>query len=334
MDFVNNSEGVIILGGPGFQMNMYPGVYKLSLILDSIEVPIYTLGSGWKGIPGDKTSEKLYRFSDSSRKLLDMMEKTYAGMSCRDQKTLGVLKNNGYENVTMTGCPVWYDIPSLNKEFIVPESIRKIIFTPAQSPVYADQSIDVMQLIKNKYPEVHVTVSFHRGLGEADEYTPESDAVNTRKLAGVAELLGFETMDVSYDADKLKIYDVYDLHIGYRVHGHLYFLSKRRPSVLIHEDGRGNGVTELLNSPGIDAYKASKIFAFIFGMFRPNIFLANAYGKIGYKRNKDLLPELTAVLDRLESTQFAEYRDTMNIIDDHYRVMEGYIQKMVHGEVE
>ena len=198
LDFVNSSQGIIILGGPGFQMHMYPKVYKLSSELESIKVPIYILGSGWKGIPGDKTTEKLYRFSDSSRKLLDMMEKTYAGMSCRDQKTLRVLKNNGYENVTMTGCPVWYDISSLNKEFIVPESIRKIVFTPAQNPMYADQSMAVMQFIKDRYPEAHVTVSFHRGLNKVDEYTSESDAANTRKLAEAAGALGFETVDASY----------------------------------------------------------------------------------------------------------------------------------------
>lgn len=333
LNFVNKSKGIIILGGPGFQMDMYPQVYKLSLNLHSIEVPIYILGSGWKGVPGDATTEKLYRFSDSSKTLLDRMEKTHAGISCRDQKTWRVLKNNGYRNVTMTGCPVWYDIPSLNKEFMIPESIQKIIFTPAQNPAYADQSMAVMRLIKNTYPHAHVTVSFHRGIGKDDEYTPESDAANTKNLAGAAEALGFEAVDVSYDADKLYIYDTYDLHIGYRVHGHLYFLSKRLPSVLIHEDGRGNGVTELLKTPGVNAYRVSPIYASAFGMFRTNGFMAKAYSRIGYRQNKTLLVELTAVLDRLTATGYAEYRDTKDIIDGHYAVMKAFIQKMVHGEV-
>lgn len=121
IEFVNNSEGIIILGGPGFQMNMYPVVYKLVNNLNNIKVPIYTLGSGWYGRPGDETTEKLYHFSNSSRELINRIEHTYAGISCRDYQTERVLKNNGYSNITMTGCPVWYDLKSIGKQFVPPK---------------------------------------------------------------------------------------------------------------------------------------------------------------------------------------------------------------------
>ena len=37
-----------------------------------------------------------------------------------------------------------------------------------------------------------------------------------------------------------------DLHIGYRVHSHLYMLSQRKPTVLIAEDARGESQNSTL----------------------------------------------------------------------------------------
>ena len=330
--FVNRSEGVIILGGPGFQMNMYPGVYKLRNDFTEIKVPIYTLGSGWKGKPGDKITEKLYKFTDSAQLLLNSMEKTYAGMSCRDHQTVRALKNNGYKNITMTGCPVWYDLQSLGKEFRVPRELKKIVFTPAQDYIYSDQSIAIMNYLSSSFKDSNIIVSFHRGIGEVDEFTPEADAINTEKLANHALKLGFEVADVSYDADKLNFYNDCDLHIGYRVHAHIYFLSKRLPSILIHEDGRGNGVTEALNSPGINAYKVSSFFSKLFGLFRTNEFLAKVYGRIGLKLNDNLIDELDKVLNDIQNSNYAVYKKTSEFIDEHYKVMEGFIKKMIYGK--
>ena len=53
LDLVNGSKGIIILGGPGYQPQMYPKIYKLTNPLEKIQVPIIPLGLGWKGFPGD-----------------------------------------------------------------------------------------------------------------------------------------------------------------------------------------------------------------------------------------------------------------------------------------
>ncbi|GEQ32267.1 hypothetical protein B795N_01490 [Marinilactibacillus psychrotolerans] len=332
MNLINGSQGIIILGGPGYQMNMYPGVYKLRKDFTEIKVPIYTLGSGWKGKPGDRTTEKLYKFTDSAKFLLNSMEKTFAGMSCRDHQTVRALTNNGYKNITMTGCPVWYDLQSLGKEFQAPQKLNKIVFTPAQDYVYSDQSIEIMNYLKERFNDSKIIVSFHRGIGEVDEFTPESDAINTKKLANHASDLGYEVVNVSYDTNKLKFYNDCDLHIGYRVHAHIYFLSKRLPSILIHEDGRGNGVTEALNSPGIDAYTVSTIFSRLFGVFNTNDFLAKAYGRIGLKLNMNIINELDSTLNNIQNSNYATYQKTSKFIDEHYKVMEGFIKKMIYGK--
>jgi hypothetical protein len=329
IQFVNNSEGIIILGGPGFQMNMYPGVYKLVSDLNDIKVPIYTLGAGWKGVPGDRTTEKLYQFTSSAKKMLDEMEATRGGMSCRDYQTERTLKNNGYKNVTMTCCPVWYDLDSIGRKFDAPQNIKRIIYTPAQEEVFSNQSIEVLDFLKKRYSDAEIIVSFHRGIGEADQYTPEWDAKNTLKIAEAAQEMGAEVIDVSFDASKLRIYDDCDLHIGYRVHAHIYFLSKRMPSILLHEDGRGNGVSEALYSPGIDAYKALNLYSKIFGMFNKNSKVLSIYKKLAFKVNENIINDLENLLTELEKNNYECYQRTSEFIDSHYKVMERYIRDIM-----
>lgn len=330
IDFVNKSEGIIILGGPGFQMNMFPGVYKLFSDLSKIKVPIYTLGTGWKGKPGDKTTEKLYHFLKPSVELINKINETSAGISCRDYQTVNVLKNNAFNNVTMTGCPVWYDIPSIGKEFLPPKKISKIVYTPAQDELFSDQSIEVLKFIINRFKDSKIIVSFHRGIGEVDKYTDLNDANNTQKIATVAKKLGAEIVDVSYSAEKLNFYDECDLHIGYRVHAHIYFLSKRLPSILLHEDGRGNGVSDALKSPGIDGYKIPKLHSLLFSMFNHNYYLSKIYSKIGMKLNKNIINELDQTLKVIESTNYSSFIKTSKFIDEHYKVMEKFIKKMIN----
>ena len=60
---------------------------------------------------------KSKKFNNDSKRLLDNIHSTVESSSCRDDITFNVLKNCGYQNVTMTGCPVWYDIDSIGKDF-------------------------------------------------------------------------------------------------------------------------------------------------------------------------------------------------------------------------
>lgn len=330
VEFINNSQGIIILGGPGFRQNMFPGVYKIVDNVEDINVPIHTLGVGWKGVPGDKTTEKLYRFNNTSTHFLEKMNESVAGMSCRDYQTERVLINNGFENVTMTGCPVWYDINSLKKDFIPPSKIKKLVYTPAQDSFYYKQSIEVLEFLVNKYSEAEIIVSFHRGIGQVDQFTTEEDAENTKKLAEASENLGAKIVDVSFDDTKLSFYDSCDLHIGYRVHAHIYFLSKRLPSILLHEDGRGNGVSEALNSPGINAYKSSKFYSKFFGVFNRNSRILSLYKKMAFKLEPKIIHNLNNLISELENNNYAQYKKISAHIDENYNTMKNFIKKITN----
>ena len=93
-------------------------------------------------------------------------------------------------------------------------------------------------------------MSFHRGIWP-DKHTSLKSAIGYVIMCALAKILirNVEIRDVSYDLDKIAFYDDCDFHLGYRVHAHLYFLSKRLPSILINEDGRGEG---MVTSLGMD----------------------------------------------------------------------------------
>lgn len=52
--------------------------------------------------------------------------------------------------------------------------------------------------------------------------------------------------------DYLKLYRECDLHIGSRLHAHLYFLSLRKPSFLTYVDDRMLGFSQMLGFPVCD----------------------------------------------------------------------------------
>ena len=57
----------------------------------------------------------------------------------------------------------------------------------------------------------------------------------------------------AYDGKAVMAYEGSDMHIGFRVHGHLWTLSQRRPSFLLNEDARGRAAQEALGLQSFDA---------------------------------------------------------------------------------
>lgn len=64
--------------------------------------------------------------------------------------------------------------------------------------------------------------------------------------------------DISGSKEGFKQYDECDLHIGFRVHAHIYNISMGNPSILINEDARGAGVNDALGIRNIDIGKYLK----------------------------------------------------------------------------
>ena len=258
IDAINDTKAIIICGGPGIKKNFYPSIYPLTKNIDEIKVPIILFGTGWSELPGTDNDIKNYEFSNASLNALKKISSSFNFISCRDYNTVKILSNNGFTNAIMTGGPAWYDIRHISKPFIIPKTIEKIVFTPAQNEIYYQQTVEIMEMLRTTFPNATLYCSFHRGLLE-DEFTSKKEAFRLNNLQKVGLKLGFKIVNAAYDLENIKFYERCDLHVGYRLHGHINFLSLRKPSFLLHEDSRGRGFSEALGLPGIQAWEQSVI---------------------------------------------------------------------------
>ena len=247
---INSAKALVIGGGPGIQEDMYPSTYPLVKILDDIKTPIVTLGVGWKGVPGDSlTIYRDYTISSQSIALLQKMK----AIGVRDIYTSRTLKRMGISNVSFNGCPVWYDQRYIGKRMDIPKKISQIVITPSQNALFHGQSVDLVKEVRSLFPQATIYVSFHRGI-EPDKYTSQSESTNIKKMVSEMKQYNVIIKDTSYNLENIAFYEECDIHLGYRLHAHIDFLSMRKPSFLLHEDGRGNGFSDTIGLPGINAW--------------------------------------------------------------------------------
>lgn len=262
LDIVNGSCAVILTGGPSLQKKMYPGVYALCDCLDSILPPMVTLGVGGNSLSTGWSGTHGYVFTRQTQALLTRLSSNGLFNSVRDYHTLNILNHAGVENVSMTGCPAIY-----RKEFIGSQgggflnSPRRIGFSLGacfkKSGSLERQTKSVISSLRNNFPASEIIVAFHHPLDNSYFEAHGASKKFYSKQLEFAEWVkgeGFSSVDVSGSADKLsEFYDSCDLHVGYRVHAHLYCLSSNIPSFLIAEDGRGAGQLGVLGG-GIPAF--------------------------------------------------------------------------------
>jgi len=164
LDRVNGSRALILCGGPAYQFGMGRTVYPIVEELDRIKVPIISFGLGWKGIPGDEHDVQRYGFRDSAKPLFHRLRNDFAYAGCRDYLTWRVLRRHGFENAWMTGCPAWYDPDHFDHGLVVPGTVGKVVVTPAEHPVFKEQSANVIRSVRRLFPHADILCSFHRGI--------------------------------------------------------------------------------------------------------------------------------------------------------------------------
>lgn len=252
---INEADALIIAGGPAYLPNVYPDTIPLVDDLSQIKTKIVPVGLGWYG---EELNEQYiytkYKFTDKTKELLKRLEKDAHSLSCRDYYSCRVLHANAFANITFTGCPAWYDVKYLDKvdakEFHK-ENIKKIcVSDPAVSQNIGQLKL-LIQYLHKTFHQAEISVVFHR---------EENDSNYQKTEQELKALYGDKVncYNISYSAEGFSIYDDCDLHVGFRVHAHIYNLSHRNLSVLIEEDGRGAGVNEALSLPRITAYNLYK----------------------------------------------------------------------------
>ncbi len=328
VETVAKARAVVVGGGPGVLPSMYPKIYPLfsdPAKLRELGVPLRLLGVGWFASRGDAPEMRRFAWTPETKAFLEVMVDALA-ISTRDAVTRRLLLAKGLSDVTMSGCPVFYDLRHLGEPYRRPADVRMVVYTTPQSPRYVSQSLELLRAVVERFPGARVIAAFHRGL-QADEFTAPAEAARFTEMAKRCAELGAEVRDVSYDLDKIAFYDDADFHIGYRVHAHLRFLSGRKPSVLLEEDGRGRGFAEVLPAPSIRAWEIPQLGrALLPALPYAPTRLERRFARMSAA--PDAIDRAMAAVDAFIAGDDGPYERAVEAIEATYPVMKGFIERI------
>lgn len=220
---------------PGFRVSI-EGSEILDTRLKYIEnaimenIPVFCLGSSWCAYPGNEfqTGAKI---NPKERALLRyIINDRKSIFTVRDVLTGKFVRKNGLECI-LTGDIGLYDPVILDPQIGINENVEvKTIGISLPHNIYHYSYVERLKEILegNGYAVYRIT---HQKL--IDKKYFDIDA------SGEAEALD-------------EAYKNIDLHVGFRLHGHVYFLRNRRPSFLLAEDGRGNGHLKTFETANVD----------------------------------------------------------------------------------
>ena len=327
---VNESKALILLGGPALVKGMRPRIYKMTENLDDIKVPIILMGIGWKSISGNWDDTYNYSLNEEDIKLLDKINNSGYISSVRDYHTLNTVQFKGFDNFLMTGCPAYYDLDFINKEVSNP-TINKIAFSLGVSFIESSSMEKLMKenILKTKeaFKDKDFEVVFHHALNKEKflsvhgSTTKHSDKHN--KFAKWLEIQNIKYIDISGSAENLmNYYKTVDVHIGYRVHAHIFMNSISKFSILISEDGRAKAVKNVIGGIVLDGYLNFK-----------EDFLSKILNRLidSYDRssvNNDLTKELLNNIDYENNIDYLRIKNSRKQIDSNFIIMKKFIRQL------
>lgn len=308
VDYYNSFDSIIIGGGP-IADNSLLGSDSFDIMskLNQITTPISLIGVGWYGASISSEDVFTYTIASDLKDKLCTIAQSGGMIGVRDVITQYVLANNGIGSV-VTGCPVWYSedlcVSSLSEK--VSLSPNKIVISnagitkdPSAHEIVAHQTQLLVNLLQKLFPQADLMFTFNGGID-----TKYSTPCN-RAIADFLKEKNIPYYDISGSAEGFDLYDDADLHVGYRLHSHLYCLSKGIPSLLIEEDARGGGANITLGTPRVTAYDS----------------LEHA------QRNPYFEKELEAVLREYQSSGYLAFINALERVNLYLPIMENAIKR-------
>lgn len=223
---------------PGFSVSegVYRGIFALFSDLDCLS-NFFPIGCSFQQplLAGVSPSE--FKYSNQTADFLAGLADKFGPYPCRDALIVEILQRNDIPAV-YCGDLALYDENILNRCFAPPDPVQSAVFTIGHLPKYVPQSLQTLELMRSTFPEARLYVSFHS--------KPTEHALT---VARHAFELGFTELRPYGQSKNLDCYNGIDVHVGYRLHGHIYFLRNKKPSILLAEDVRSYG---LWRTPGVN----------------------------------------------------------------------------------
>lgn len=300
IDF-NNYDVVILGGGPYFDDRIVKELFIPLFDFDKIKIPVHLFGCGIYGNNCSKHAIFNKRFNNITLDFFNNIVKTGGTLGCRDVITYTVMKNNGLNNVYLTGCPAWFDIDNIDRDFSFvrnKSSVKRIAISDPgltknqdEQRTRALQAISVIKKINTIFPDSAILFSFNNGI--KTKYSSECNDI----IFNYLKENNIEVVELVNSAKLFSKYNNVDLHIGFRVHSHIYSLSKRIPSILIEEDIRGFGMNETFGLPHLLSFDE------------------NMMNKNTYSPNETLCLEIESLINYFDYTNYFSFQNVFSYLD-------------------
>ena len=305
IDYLNSFDGIVFAGGPIYSPDIYPKSIPFVNDLTKISPPVIFMGGGcWSNIYNSHLTTDSKSFF-----LLGCKHKIPLG--CRDWYTYRFLKNQGFSDIIMTGCPAWYDLDNINKLQIKKAgTIKKICISEPANNYNIGLLNQLVYWLRSNFKDASLNLVIHR---------EEKTQIESLKEKWKDEI-DLNTIFIPGSSDGFNIYNDADLHIGFRVHAHIYNLSRRNFSILINEDIRGKGVNHALGLESIDVN-------YDYNIIRKKRIIKDYYlCQLSQKRIDNKIKQINDVIDFHIKTNFKNYEEAFAKMKYYYKYMENHIQ--------
>jgi hypothetical protein len=271
---------------PGFSVsnNVYPELFRLYSDLSRLPV-FFPIGCSFQHPTASLQSFLEYKYNNETLDFLKFVVSKSGPLPCRDQLIVDLLSRHSIPAI-YSGDLVLFDPVFINNRFVPPASIKSIVFTVQHHAKYFEQSLEVLDLINRLYPDACKYVSMHS--------KPNNCSL---KVVKYAVGIGFDLLDLYGESKNLDAYNGMDLHVGYRLHGHISFLRRRKPSILMVEDAR--------------SYGFSRTSGTSYGCL-------DAYDEVNDRVSLSAVRELESFLAGQSISCFEGFKSVFNFIDQTY----------------
>lgn len=220
---------LIVFACLAIRENMASKTYPFMQEILKTNIPLIVLAAGTQLTSKTNSSSLFQPLDKSTMLLLKRVSEKSILFSTRGALSQAFCKRNGIKNSIFTGDVAFFDSRFNDRLFqpVEKKMITKIaISDPHYSHLYIYSFIYLINSLKQLFPNAEIQLLQHGKSPLIEEKCQE---------------LGVSINQIYKNPDSgLDEYDKFDLHVGYRVHGHVSALKRRIPSYLIEQDGRGN----------------------------------------------------------------------------------------------
>lgn len=248
--------------------------------------------------------------------LKDLAEK------CEYFTTRGALTQNyceeiGIDSAELSGDVAFYSDDQTLDRKISFQSIRNIAISDPHKPqLYLSSFAALVRQVQDIFPESKITVVQHGTNETIDTFCREK---------GISSFKAYEDKHSGLD-----VYDKIDMHVGFRVHGHVSALKRGKLSYLLEQDGRGcdYGLTinEKLSVPNYLAIQYPSNF----------VALAKFVGKLAigrspfqYYASENSAYQLASMIRKDQSDGFSKFSGLADEIEQYQSSCERVVCKAV-----